>query len=380
MGNNITVRAQRVVFQLWKVDVPWATAGTVTVALGGDIAKDAGILPDQSALQPEAPVGASLGGAKQTRGLFAITSHDVPFQPSTFTNPAVDGVVIRTFWKDVEPAANQFDWSFVDGQVNQASAAGKKVIVMVLPGAFTPNWALQSVQTAQFDAKYGFAAGQAYTQPIPWDQNYLNQWFTFIRAFGQRYDANPSVVMVPMAGPTSTSAEMSLPNGPDAIAQWQQLGYSPDKYEAAWAQTVSAYAQAFPTTQIGLALYPGLPIPDVSASDQTRLVITSSALAAYGRKVTIQSSGLSARKEAAPRLGYQLVQQYAGTTTVGFEMGTSATRKPDRMGGTDPVSALRSTIDFGLQAKPNFLEIYEPDIDNVAMQDTLAYAHTALGQ
>jgi hypothetical protein len=55
MGNNYSLRAQRVVFQLWKQDVPWAKAGTVTVALGGDIAKAAGILPDQGALQSGTP-------------------------------------------------------------------------------------------------------------------------------------------------------------------------------------------------------------------------------------------------------------------------------------------------------------------------------------
>jgi hypothetical protein len=55
MGNHLAVRAQRVEFQLWKQDVPWAKAGTVTVALGGDIAKEAGVLPDPGALQPGTP-------------------------------------------------------------------------------------------------------------------------------------------------------------------------------------------------------------------------------------------------------------------------------------------------------------------------------------
>src|SRR5579885_605210 len=59
MGNNYALRAQRVVFQLWKEDVPWARKGQVTVALGGDIAKEAGILPDPDALRPiAAPTGA----------------------------------------------------------------------------------------------------------------------------------------------------------------------------------------------------------------------------------------------------------------------------------------------------------------------------------
>ena len=48
------VRAQRVVFQRWKTDQPWAKAGQVTIANGGDLAKEAGILPSD-ALAPEAP-------------------------------------------------------------------------------------------------------------------------------------------------------------------------------------------------------------------------------------------------------------------------------------------------------------------------------------
>jgi hypothetical protein len=54
MGNHYALRAQRVVFQEWKEDVPWARRGQVTVALGGDIAKEAGILPN-AGLAPEPP-------------------------------------------------------------------------------------------------------------------------------------------------------------------------------------------------------------------------------------------------------------------------------------------------------------------------------------
>ncbi|GIW10428.1 MAG: hypothetical protein KatS3mg061_1485 [Dehalococcoidia bacterium] len=49
--NVQVLRAQRVVFQYWKVDVPWARAQTVTVANGGDVAKEAGLFP-ADALKP----------------------------------------------------------------------------------------------------------------------------------------------------------------------------------------------------------------------------------------------------------------------------------------------------------------------------------------
>ena len=46
-GNGLlrTIRMQRAVLQLWTRDVPWATAGTVTVANGGDEAKALGFWP-----------------------------------------------------------------------------------------------------------------------------------------------------------------------------------------------------------------------------------------------------------------------------------------------------------------------------------------------
>jgi hypothetical protein len=42
---SVVVRAQRATFQLWKDDVPWAAKGSVTVANGGDLAKEAGLYP-----------------------------------------------------------------------------------------------------------------------------------------------------------------------------------------------------------------------------------------------------------------------------------------------------------------------------------------------
>lgn len=57
MGNAIVVRGQRAVFQLWLEDVPWAKAGQVTIALGGDNAKEAGLVPKNAATPNFNPLG-----------------------------------------------------------------------------------------------------------------------------------------------------------------------------------------------------------------------------------------------------------------------------------------------------------------------------------
>jgi hypothetical protein len=53
-GSMVTVRTQRVTLQLWTVDTPWVSAGTVVVGNGGDLAKEAGVWPSD-ALTPELP-------------------------------------------------------------------------------------------------------------------------------------------------------------------------------------------------------------------------------------------------------------------------------------------------------------------------------------
>lgn len=55
-----TIRLQRAVLQQWLTDLPWASAGEVTVANGGDLARGAGIFPAE-ALKPE--IRPRLGGA-----------------------------------------------------------------------------------------------------------------------------------------------------------------------------------------------------------------------------------------------------------------------------------------------------------------------------
>ncbi|HYN89437.1 MAG TPA: PQQ-dependent sugar dehydrogenase [Ardenticatenaceae bacterium] len=52
MGNHYAIRLQRTVLQEWKEDVPWARTGMVTIANGGDIARELGGLPAE-ALEPE---------------------------------------------------------------------------------------------------------------------------------------------------------------------------------------------------------------------------------------------------------------------------------------------------------------------------------------
>ena len=67
MGNAYVVRAQRVVFQQWKENVPWAQAGEITLANGGDLLKEAGIITGPAVVPSLPPTGGSGGGGTPAR-------------------------------------------------------------------------------------------------------------------------------------------------------------------------------------------------------------------------------------------------------------------------------------------------------------------------
>lgn len=82
----LVVRCQRAVFQQWKVDVPWAYAGEVTVANAGDIAKAANLIP-ANAMKPVTAQGlivapAGVGPSFSEPDLAAVRAAAAAIQPS----------------------------------------------------------------------------------------------------------------------------------------------------------------------------------------------------------------------------------------------------------------------------------------------------------
>ncbi|HYN88242.1 MAG TPA: glycosyl hydrolase family 18 protein, partial [Ardenticatenaceae bacterium] len=121
MGNHYALRAQRVVFQLWKEDVPWARRGQVTVALGGDIAKEVGILPNPAALEPVAPDAAGQPAPPPP----APTQAPQPAPPSTNGAGKVLAYYVpwdSTSWASLQANAARID--YVGAQWVSVNACG----------------------------------------------------------------------------------------------------------------------------------------------------------------------------------------------------------------------------------------------------------------
>ena len=85
-GPVVVMRAQRVALQYWKEAVPWANAGDVTVVLAGDVAKDAGLIP-QAAATPKDVEGALANAANPPGGAQPAAAGPAP-QPTPVPAPA----------------------------------------------------------------------------------------------------------------------------------------------------------------------------------------------------------------------------------------------------------------------------------------------------
>jgi len=302
-------------------------------------------------------------------------------------NPFISGVAVQINWRDLEPVQGTPDWSKLDDVLLAAESSNKWVQLLIFPGFFSPAWALEGgVETDLFPIQYGPGRGTIAKLPMPWDSVYLDRWFAFLRQLSERYGGSPSFRIIAADGPTSVSAEMTLPIKPhDSMKKWLDHGYTPSKYLAAWERVFQVYAEGFPNQCVSLSA-PGLPIlergriGDHSAHMRAREAIIDRAKSAFGRRFVIQWSDLhagQARVEAPDQT--DSVIDYSGRIITGLQMRTSAENASAVMGAEgNPPAALRASLDKGMQANSsgqhvNYLEIYEPDVLAGEMQPALEY-------
>jgi hypothetical protein len=344
------------------------------------------------------------GGATRPLGITAVNNFEPGakagslfvgsfFDDRTYTNPNIAGLTFRTSWADIEPTEGNFVWEKLDTVFNNAETNGKWVELVLIPGFGTPAWALQGVQTATFSVIYGPGQGQHLLLPLPWDQTYLSRWFAFLQAVSDRYQNRSSFLKIAADGPTSVTAEMSLPNAPADLCTWLTVGYTSDRLIGAWTQVFSNYARIFPHQYFSLALYPPLPIVSTTRCDNGNLTgtvhsesqrVTAAIIALgvdnYPRQFVLQENGMTAAKENTAILGaYDVVKSYGGKVVIGFQLVTSAMLHPTDMGDPDGATALQKSLQRGVDAHAQFLEVWEPDVLDPAAQNVLAAIAGALG-
>jgi len=143
-----------------------------------------------------------------------------------------------------------------------------------------------------------------------------------------------------------------------------------------------------------LALFPPLPIVSTTRcengnpvgtsadeSQRVRAVIVGLGADNYPKQFVLQENGLSASKseDLVVNVGdYDVVKSYSGKVVTGFQLSTSAIQDPTAMGDPDGPTALQKSLQLGLDAHVQFLEVQEPDVLSSATQNVLATIARAL--
>lgn len=196
----------------------------------------------------------STEGAPRPRGLFAVVAWEESPRPETWHNPVLDGVVVRTYWRNINPRVGTYDWSSLDRAFDAAEAAHKRIHLIVAPGFYSPPFILDdpAIAKARFDVPKGprHKADLGASLPLPWDERYLASWFGFVDLLGQRYRARQGLGYVSITGPNSHNGEVSLPRDVDDTRTWLGLvGGDPEllasRLSSAWHQAIDRFCVAF---------------------------------------------------------------------------------------------------------------------------------------
>jgi hypothetical protein len=314
------------------------------------------------------------------------TQRDHSSDVRALNNPYMSGVALQIDWRDIEPVQGRPDWSRLDELFAAAESSKKWVQLLIFPGFFSPAWALEGAETDLFPIQYGPGHGTVAKLPMPWDRAYLDRWFAFLKQLSDRYGRSPAFKLMAAAGPTSVSAEMSLPIKRPDVAKWLDHGYTPRKYLDAWERVLQTYAADFPNQCVSLSA-PGLPlldqgrVVDREAHSRARQAIIDQGTRLLGRRFAIQWSDLHAGRAAveAPDQTSTVIG-YSGRIITGLQMRSAAEGSSGVMGAEgNPPLALRRSIDKGMELNGagqhvNYLEIYRPDVLADEMQPVLQYA------
>ena len=168
-------------------------------------------------------------------------------------SPAVSGLTLQIHWDTLNPHppahANPYSWDYVDDAFsavqswnsNNPSAAPKTVQLIVTPGFNSPKWILKELTSCdglfyspqvlpeascgKVTFSYFPEGGDSMELPLPWNTTYQAAWMTFLQALAARYNGNPALVSIAVAGPTAASAEMILPNDGNSGGQPQFMAF-----------------------------------------------------------------------------------------------------------------------------------------------------------
>ncbi len=111
--------------------------------------------------------------------------------------PALNGMMIRYFWNDLEKAKGVYDFSSIDKRLAELSSRGKRLVIQVQTKSFNKRQVVPSyMKTAEYEggefytSDYGSTVIRGRNIKL-WNLQVRGRLIALFRAMGQRYNLHP---------------------------------------------------------------------------------------------------------------------------------------------------------------------------------------------
>ena len=326
--------------------------------------------------------------ASLQQGVIAMIGRNQNIPQEILDHPYVTGLVIRNWWVDSEPEEGVFDWSYFDEVIPQAEAAGKWVWLVIEAGGArnTPQWVFDAgIETFIFIDKRALEAETVKTTPVWWDPIFREKKTSFIRAMGNHFARNPTVISISAHDLNASTDDFHIPSSPEDEENWRAIGYTTGKMIDALKATIDVTMEAFPDRVIRTPIGRSFLSLDPDANFIAREVIAY-AQATYPERFFFQRHALAATIPD-PDVDQQLFIWELfldNPPNVGAEMLRRVTNDPSCLmnGGVTPcddvAGILREAVRLGKRYGTRYQEIFAIDILNPDLQDVIRFAQDVL--
>lgn len=264
-------------------------------------------------------------------GIYAVTNVDKAHDITVLKNTDVNGIFIRVKWSTVEPYEDNYDWTFIDSEIDQAIAYGKKVSIAIIAGDKTPRWIKKGGFTfLHFKIIPHDGEGNPHwsDNPIPWESVFIKSYTDLITDLRDHLKLNSArynaISLIKICGINQETAETRLPyqdstciSGVDTASNapqiWIDNGYTPTKVIDTWKTFANTCSSKFPDKPLDIAILPdpngfpsvndnGIWVPDYMNETTKTLVLTAASI--YSSRMIIQYNAINDSTPSLPILDY----------------------------------------------------------------------------
>ncbi len=332
------------------------------------------------------------GAAAGYRGIYAcgapLLDERRLLPDAAFQGRDAGGVYIRCIWSQLEPRQGQYDFGLLDREVQRAVAAGKRISLSVIAGAFAPPWlAAAGIRTLGFSIGRG-GVNRSCIQVqmgVPWDPGFVAAFLAMQAALVEHLRRLPGAMqalrIVKLTGVNRLTEELRIPaatpdrtdvcGAVDEAGQWLALGYKPGLVVEAWTRMAEGLAERFPGKLLALDLLERNDFPAVDDAgrpsvDPVKPRVINEAERRFPGRFAVQWNGLGV---ATPLAETVLAAARRGTV-IGWQsnlfLGREGSAGCNLRRGEAPqpcdTEGYDAILRRGLEAGAAYLELWTPDV------------------